>query len=217
MVVDRVYIFFSPENFSSLGSPPNYVSMLCIQLKFSFVVQLLFDACISTTALQFATEERKIHMKIVLRSIGVYEITKDTSPTQTILDLKHQLSGEYELGSLWLCHKGKMLEDGKTFQELGFADNEVLIIVGKNLSVSKPHAQASASPPRVALPLPTAVGAPVGSAVDPELVDSIVMMGFKDRAQVTLALRAAYMNPDRAVEYLCNGIPSGRANPTSVA
>ncbi|RNF16347.1 UV excision repair RAD23-like protein [Trypanosoma conorhini] len=43
--------------------------------------------------------------------------------------------------------------------------------------------------------------------VDPALIDSIVAMGFDDREQVALALRAAYMNPDRAVEFLCTGIP----------
>ncbi|RNF24167.1 putative UV excision repair RAD23-like protein [Trypanosoma cruzi] len=44
--------------------------------------------------------------------------------------------------------------------------------------------------------------------VDPTLVDNIIAMGFEDREQVALALRAAYMNPDRAVEFLCTGIPS---------
>ncbi|KAH9579990.1 Ubiquitin domain [Trypanosoma melophagium] len=44
--------------------------------------------------------------------------------------------------------------------------------------------------------------------IDPALIDRIVAMGFEDRGQVALALRTAYMNPDRAVEFLCNGIPS---------
>jgi len=44
-----------------------------------------------------------------------------------------------------------------------------------------------------------------GSAYE-GMVQSIVDMGF-EKAQVQRALRASYNNPDRAVEYLMNGIP----------
>ncbi|KPI84841.1 Uv excision repair RAD23-like protein [Leptomonas seymouri] len=39
------------------------------------------------------------------------------------------------------------------------------------------------------------------------LIDEVCSMGFGDRNQVALALRAAFMNVDRAVEYLFDGIP----------
>lgn len=45
------------------------------------------------------------------------------------------------------------------------------------------------------------------SSIDDELVSSIAAMGFDDLELVKLALRAAYMNPDRAVDYLCSGTP----------
>ncbi|KEG15497.1 UV excision repair RAD23-like protein [Trypanosoma grayi] len=44
--------------------------------------------------------------------------------------------------------------------------------------------------------------------VDPVLIEQIVAMGFSDRREVATALRAAFMNVERAVEYLCTGMPS---------
>lgn len=61
-------------------------------------------------------------------------------------------------------------------------------------------AQAPAPPPPASDPH----GAPAN------LIDEVCSMGFEDRTQVALALRAAYMNVDRAVEYLFDGIPPHR-------
>ncbi|RHW71800.1 UV excision repair RAD23 protein [Trypanosoma brucei equiperdum] len=65
-----------------------------------------------------------------------------------------------------------------------------------------PSAQAPATTQQPSGPAPASL-----RSVDPALIDSIVAMGFNDREQVSLALRAAYMNADRAVEFLCTGIP----------
>lgn len=46
-----------------------------------------------------------------------------------------------------------------------------------------------------------------GEVVNSDLIDSVVAMGFEDREQVALALQAACMNVERAVEYLCPEIP----------
>ncbi|KAG5473325.1 hypothetical protein CUR178_03245 [Leishmania enriettii] len=43
--------------------------------------------------------------------------------------------------------------------------------------------------------------------VAPSLIDEVASMGFEDRNQIALALRAAFMNVERAVEYLFDGIP----------
>lgn len=69
-------------------------------------------------------------------------------------------------------------------------------------------ASATASTAPSSTTPPTSAPAPdAASSVRSTLIDEIVAMGFEDRAEVALALRAAYMNADRAVEYLIAGIP----------
>lgn len=70
-------------------------------------------------------------------------------------------------------------------------------------------APASVAPTTETPAAPTAPAAPEVPTfgVDADLIDTLVGMGFDDRVQVAMALRAAFMNLDRAVEYLCSGIP----------
>jgi len=46
----------------------------------------------------------------------------------------------------------------------------------------------------------------LGIGVNEELVNNIMTMGFP-KEDVVRALKAAYGNPDRAIEYLISGIP----------
>ncbi|CAJ1030964.1 Ubiquitin-2 like Rad60 SUMO-like/Ubiquitin family/UBA/TS-N domain/XPC-binding domain containing protein, putative [Leishmania lindenbergi] len=74
-----------------------------------------------------------------------------------------------------------------------------------------PAVPAAATAPVAPTP-PAGSAIPVASAasiygVAPNLIDEVAAMGFEDRNQIALALRAAFMNVDRAVEYLFDGIP----------
>ncbi|XP_031492173.1 ubiquitin receptor RAD23c-like isoform X2 [Nymphaea colorata] len=110
------------------------------------------------------------------------------------------------------------------------------------LSTAAPQAAPAVPPPAppVATPTPTASGAPAPTPATPtpnvdaygqaasnlvagsnleQVVQQILDMGGGswDRETVVRALRAAYNNPERAVEYLYSGIPEQAEPPASVA
>ena len=130
-------------------------------------------------------------------------------------------------------HKGQVLEDEKTVSEAEITEDGFVVVMSKK--TKKPAEKTTAAAPAPANPPATSapdVAAPVapaaavavapqttaevpvsspGLVVGAELekaIEELQAMGFP-RDQCVAALRAAFNNPDRAVEYLLNGIPEG--------
>ncbi|KAL2885628.1 UV excision repair protein rhp23 [Ceratocystis lukuohia] len=71
-----------------------------------------------------------------------------------------------------------------------------------------PTPASRTAPPSFTNPSAMAVG-----AANQEAIENMLAMGF-ERRMIEAAMRAAFNNPDRAVEYLLNGIPESALRPT---
>ncbi|EGR31882.1 uv excision repair protein, putative, partial [Ichthyophthirius multifiliis] len=168
---------------------------------------------------QYKNFKRERIFRFVIRKSNNSRIIKDMIAQQK----------QKERDTLKLVHKGKqLLEESKTCGELGINDNDFIILM---IFVKKPEGQQPQQeqnqqqpqqaqqkpevppqkPPQQQQPQtqpPTQASDMVmGAELEAKIAD-IESMGF-ERSKVIQALKAAYNNPERAVEYLLSGhIPS---------
>ena len=161
----------------------------------------------------------------------------DPSKTTILQCKKLAIEGQPQLGAetdfLVFVHKGQVLEDEKTVSEAEITEDGFVVVMSKKTKkpaektttsapAARPANPPATSAPDVAAPVAPAAAValapqttaevPVSSpglVVGAELekaIEELQAMGFP-RDQCVAALRAAFNNPDRAVEYLLNGIP----------
>ena len=164
-------------------------------------------------------------MQITVKTLQQTKHSLDITPTETVVDLKNRLT-EILLGKpTWdrqkLIHSGRVLVNEMTVEAAGIKEGDFMVVMVappttvKTEKTEKKEVErklgSKEEPKKEAKESVTTsnVNNPLLSGDDFEVaVQQMVSMGF-DKESVLAAMRASYNNPDRAVEYLFNGIPEG--------
>lgn len=156
--------------------------------------------------------------------------TVDLDENLTIRQVKEQIEAtkgdEFPSNMTKLIFQGAVVKDEITLKALGAKEGDFMVCMkSKTTETSSTPAPTTVSapapttvpavtpaiPPTTVTPTPattTTTTTPVAPAPMEASVRSLMEMGFPE-AQVRAALRAAYGNADRAVEFLFSGIPAG--------
>jgi len=177
-------------------------------------------------------------LKITIKTIKGELIPIEAEPSNKISEIKEKIQAakSIEASTQKLIVKGKQAEDSQTLEELQIKEGDFMVVmVSKKLAgVSQPVSDNSQKPSQAeANPQPSqsqsqlnpssqpitntnpsnlgdSAGILMGESLN-KTIDEICAMGF-EKPKVVEALKAAFNNPDRAIEYLFNGIPQNIAS-----
>ncbi|KAL1814517.1 hypothetical protein ACET3Z_017091 [Daucus carota] len=160
-------------------------------------------------------------MKLTVKVLKGGEFDIRAQPTDTIMAVKKiiediQGKDKYPCGQQILIYKGKVLKDESSIAEIKICEDGFLVLMLSKLTSAPGPAPSANTSPAVEAPSSTApvtYGQATSNVVtDPDLEQTTQHImdiggGMWDKETITRALRAAYNNPERAVDYLYSGIP----------
>ncbi|CAA93780.2 UV excision repair protein RAD23 [Caenorhabditis elegans] len=172
-------------------------------------------------------------LSVTFRTLTQVNFNLELNEDQTIAEVKALVASEkgddYAPELQKLIYNGKILDDSVKVGEVGFDSSKFVVVMLSKRKVTEvapsstvataaepvPVAAAPASNPAPAADVAPEAAAPAEAEAltdeQEENVLAITGMGY-DREQTIAALRAAFWNPDRAVEFLLNGLPDDAAD-----
>ncbi|XP_019462363.1 PREDICTED: ubiquitin receptor RAD23d-like isoform X4 [Lupinus angustifolius] len=151
-------------------------------------------------------------MKVFVKTLKGTHFEIEVNPSDTVSEVKKNIetvqgADVYPAAQQMLIHQGKVLKDGTTLEENKVAENTFIVIMLSKTTSSTGEGSTATAASVKSLQSPQ-TSAAAGSNLEGTIQQIVDMGGGSwDRDTVTRALRAAYNNPERAIEYLYSGIP----------
>ncbi|CAD5211911.1 unnamed protein product [Bursaphelenchus okinawaensis] len=164
-------------------------------------------------------------IEVTFKTITQKSFVFSFAPETTVADIKKKIEtdkgvDEYEVERQKLIYNGKILEDTQVLKDVNVDPKKYIVVMVSRKKPAEPSVEEPAPKPQAeaapaaasssAEPATAPPAAPVGeepfTPEQEEQVNTVAAMGYP-RDEVIKAMRAAFFNADRAVEYLCTGIP----------
>jgi hypothetical protein len=150
-------------------------------------------------------------MKVLVKDIHQWKQEFEVAPSDPISSLKEKIMEERGLKDylIKLIYKGKQLASESTFESYNIQDQELIIMLQTPISTQSNSAKAAGNigDSNEEVIISKEPEAPTSTTAELEdSAEKLRTMGFPEH-QIFPALKAAFGDANRAVEYLTNGLP----------